>query len=209
MGGQHAKAREVIVMRGSRHRAGLQPLCLGRLILGRNELRRPCDRIEGMILASLLAALVIACIAAASLATRFYRSGQAEAARLRPALAVLSQPGPVTSRQPAATWATWRLPDGAEHSGTLTAATAPAIYDAPTGASVPVWLDHSGQPRLPPPGRGAMIFNALSAAITTTAGAAVVLAVCYSLCRMALDRHRLARWEAAWAAVGPRWTSRR
>jgi hypothetical protein len=54
-----------------------------------------------------------------------------------------------------------------------------------------------------------MIFNALSAAITTTAGAAVVLAVCYSLCRMALDRHRLARWEAAWAAVGPRWTSRR
>jgi hypothetical protein len=196
-------------MRSSGRRAGPQALRLGRLILGRNELRRPCDRIEGMVLASLLAAFAVACVAAASLATHFYRSGQAEAARLQPALAVLSQPGPVTSRQAATIRATWRLPDGAERSGTLTAATAPAIYDAPAGASVPVWLDRSGQPRLPPAGPGAMIFNALSAAVTTTAGAAVALVICYSVCRIALDRHRLARWEAAWAAVGPRWTSRR
>lgn len=196
-------------MTASGRRAGRQPLRLGRLILGRNELRRPSDRIEGVVLASLLLAFVVACIAAASLATRFYQAGQAEAARLRPALAVLAQPGPVTSHQTGAARATWRLPDGGERSGTLTPATAPAIYYAPAGASVPVWLDRSGRPQPPPPGRGAMISNALFAAITTAAGAAVALALFYSLCRVVLDRHRLARWEASWAAIGPRWTSRR
>jgi hypothetical protein len=41
------------------------------------------------------------------------------------------------------------------------------------------------------------------------AGATVVLILCYYLCRGLLDRHRLASWESTWAAVGPRWTSRR
>ena len=40
-------------------------------------------------------------------------------------------------------------------------------------------------------------------------GAALVLFLCYLLCRMVLDRHRLARWESAWVTVGPRWTTRR
>jgi len=54
-----------------------------------------------------------------------------------------------------------------------------------------------------------MIFSALLTGITDTAGAAVVLTLCYMFCRKVLDRHRLAGWESAWAAVGPRWTSRR
>jgi hypothetical protein len=54
-----------------------------------------------------------------------------------------------------------------------------------------------------------MIFSALLAGITATAGAAIVLILCYTFCRTILDRHRLAGWEAAWAAVGPRWTSHR
>jgi len=47
-----------------------------------------------------------------------------------------------------------------------------------------------------------MILNALLAAIATTAGAAIALAGRYLLCRIALDRHRLAAWESAWAATG-------
>ena len=54
-----------------------------------------------------------------------------------------------------------------------------------------------------------MIALALFAGITVTAGAALAVILCYLLCRMVLDRHRLARWESAWAAVGPQWTSRR
>jgi hypothetical protein len=54
-----------------------------------------------------------------------------------------------------------------------------------------------------------MIFSALLAGITATTGAAIVLILCYTFCRTILDRHRLAGWDAAWAAVGPRWTSHR
>jgi hypothetical protein len=74
---------------------------------------------------------------------------------------------------------------------------------------VTVWLGHSGQPLAPPLSWFDMIATALLASFVTIAGAAVVLILCYLLCRAALDRHRAARWESAWAAVGPRWTSRR
>ena len=71
-----------------------------------------------------------------------------------------------------------------------------------------IWLDRSGEPEVPPPGPGVVILTALFAGFSATAGAALVLGVCYRLCRTALDRHRFAGWESAWAAVGPRWTSR-
>jgi hypothetical protein len=196
-------------MRDSARRAVRRLLRLGRLLLGRNELRRPCDRIEGAVAFSLLAAFLTAAVVAACFAGRLDESEHAMATRLRPAVAVLSQPGPVAASQATAAEATWRLPDGTVRSGTLTTVTAPAIYYAPAGKSVPVWLDRSGEPVAPPPGPGDMIFSALFAGIAITAGAAVALILCYLLCRMALDRRRLARWEAAWAAVGPRWTSRR
>ena len=105
--------------------------------------------------------------------------------------------------------ARWRLPDGTQRSGTLTAAAAPAIYHARAGTSVRVWLDRSGEPLDPPLSPGDMVFNALFADSMITADAGAALILCYLLCRIALDRHRLARWESAWAAVGPRWTSRR
>ncbi len=134
---------------------------------------------------------------------------RAAAAHLRPAVAVLSQPASVARGQAAAAQARWRLPNGTERSGALTTVTVPAISYAPAGTSVRVWLDRFGEPVAPPPSPGDMIFNALFAGITATACSAVALILCYLLCRMVLDRHRLARWESAWAAVGPRWTSRR
>ena len=196
-------------MRGSVRRADRPMRRALRLLLGRNELRRPADRIEAAVIVCLVAAFLTAAVTAACLAGHLYRSGHTAAARLRPAVAVLTQPGPVATTPAAAAAARWRLPNGTERSGTLTMASAPAIYHAPTGTSVPVWLDGSGEPEAPPPSPSDVFFFALVAGLTTTAGAAVVLILCYLLCRMVLDRHRLARWESAWAAVGPRWTSRR
>lgn len=196
-------------MRTSARRAGRALRRLGRLLLGRNELRRPADRIEAAIVVALAAAFVTAAVAATSFAGHLYRSEHAEAARLRPTAAVLSQPGPLDPTSAAETGASWRLPNGTPRSGTLTEVTAPAIYGAPTGASVQIWLEPSGQPAAPPPSPVDMILTALLAAVTTSTGAAVVLILCYHLCRMLLDRHRLARWESAWAATGPQWTSRR
>lgn len=182
---------------------------LGRLLLGRNELRRPADRIEGIFVAFFAAAFLAAAVAAATFAGHLYRSEEAQAARLRPAAAVLSQPGPQSVTSAPEAGARWWLPNGARRSGTVTAVTAPGIYGAPAGASVRIWLDRSGQPVAAPPSPVDMILTALLAAITITAGAAVVLILCYHVCRLALDRYRLARWESAWAATGPRWTSRR
>jgi hypothetical protein len=193
-------------------RAGRPLPRLARLLAGRNELRRPSDRIEGAVLVALSAAFLTAAVMAALLAVHIYQSQRATAAGLRPAVAVLSQPGPVAGSavEPSAqAQARWRLPDGTERSGLLTTLTAPAIYDAPAGTSVQVWLDRSGRPQPPPPGQRDIILNALIAGISITAGAALLLILCYLLCRLALDRHRLARWGSAWTATGPRWTSSR
>jgi hypothetical protein len=199
---------KVMIMRGPARRARLRLLRLGRLLLGRNKLRRSCDRIEGAVIVLLLAAFVTASVLAASFAGHIYRSEHAAVARLRPAVAVLSRPGAAGSQTTAAA-ATWLLPDGAERSGMLTSVTAPAIYDAPAESSVKIRLDHSGQPVAPPPSWYDIIATALLASVVTIAGAATVLILCYVLCREALDRYRAARWDSAWAAVGPQWTSRR
>ena len=45
--------------------------------------------------------------------------------------------------------------------------------------------------------------------ISAACGAGIALIVCYWLCRLVLDRRRLAAWESAWALTGPRWTTRR
>jgi hypothetical protein len=194
-------------MRGSALRAGRPLRRLFRLLFRRNELRRPADRAERAVVVALAAAFLAAAVASVCFAWHLYQSEHTAAARMRPVVAILSQPGPVTAVSMSAV-ARWRLANGTERSGLLTTVTAPAINNAPPGASVRVWLDRSGQPHAPPPSPGVVILTALFAGFGATAGAAVVLGLCYRLCRTALDRHRLARWESAWAAIGPRWTSR-
>jgi len=59
-----------------------------------------------------------------------------------------------------------------------------------------------------PGGQVAMIINALAASAQVAGAAGVTLLVCYGLCRLVLDRRRLAAWESAWSLTGPRWTTR-
>ena len=100
------------------------------------------------------------------------------------------------------------LAGGQERSGELTSVTAPGIASAGMGARVPVWLNRHGQPAVPPPGQALLIFDAVLLAAAAAAGAAAGLLTIYGLCRLALDRRRLAAWESAWTLTGPRWTSR-
>lgn len=104
--------------------------------------------------------------------------------------------------------ARWSIPGGQERSGVLTSVTAPGIASAGMGARVPVWLNRHGQPAVPPPGQALLIFDAVLLAAAAAAGAAAGLLTIYGLCRLALDRRRLAAWESAWTLTGPRWTSR-
>jgi len=65
---------EVKVMRGSAHRAGHPLRRLRRLLLGRNELRRPADRIEAAVIAGLVAAFLTVAVAAMCFAGHLYQS---------------------------------------------------------------------------------------------------------------------------------------
>jgi hypothetical protein len=63
-----------MAMAGSARRAGRPLPRLGRLVLSRNELRRPSDRIEAAIIMSLAAAFLTAVVAAACFAGHLYQS---------------------------------------------------------------------------------------------------------------------------------------
>jgi hypothetical protein len=200
------------VVRSNPHRAGGLPLRMARLFLRRNELRRRSERVEAAVVAGLLAAFVVATIVSGFLAAHVYRSEQTAAAGLRPTVAVISPISAPTEteilNQPAAVRATWRLSDGTQRSGLLTASVVPGIYRQPPGASVRVWLNRSGVPEPAPPGAAGMIVGAAMAGLAVDGVAAAVLAGAYLLCLRGLERYRLANWSAAWAVTGPQWTSR-
>src|ERR1700730_5109558 len=184
---------------------------LVRWLAGRNALRRPVDRIEGALLVALSAAFLVAMTVASILAAHTYQSQRAASAGLRPALAVLihagSPYGSVTRCGQAE--ARWRDPGGGKQAGVLTTVTTPGITGTAAGARITVWLDRSGEPVAPPAGHVAMIVNALAVGAAAAGGAGIALVMSYALCRLALDRRRLAAWESAWSLTGPQWTSRR
>lgn len=102
---------------------------LARLLISRNELRRTSDRIEGAVVVTLLASFLAAVVVTSLLGAQTYQSERASAAaRLRPAVAVLSQNGPgnILAGYGQAR-ARWRAPDGRQRSGMLTTDTAPGI----------------------------------------------------------------------------------
>ena len=129
---------------------------LARLLIGRNRLRRPADRIEGAVVVLLLAAFLAAVAAAPIFGAAIYHSQRAATARLRPAVAVLSENGPydggVTGDGQVV--AHWRAPDGQQVSGPLTTETAPGIWGTRAGTRVLIWVTRSGGgwPRGSPPG---------------------------------------------------------
>jgi hypothetical protein len=184
---------------------------LARLLIGRNRLRRPSDRIEGVVVLLLSAAFLAAVAAAPVLGEAIYHSQRAATTSLRPAMAVLAQNGPydggVTGDGQAV--ARWPSPGGGQRAGLLTTQTAPGIWGAAAGTRVRIWLTAAGEPAAPPPGATVVLFTAIVIAISAACGAGIALILCYWLFRLVLDRRRLAAWESAWNLIGPRWTSRR
>jgi hypothetical protein len=181
---------------------------LARLLVSRNPLRRPSDRIEGVVLIAVLAGLLAAAAAGLVLGGHVYRQQRAGQARLHPVTAVLSQNGPGDSLDGfGQARARWRAPDGRQRAGLLNTVTAPGIWNAPAGTRVRVWVTRSGAPATPPNDLEALALAALAAA-GVAGGGGVVLIIWYWLCRLVLDRQRLRAWESAWAATGPRWTRR-
>jgi hypothetical protein len=179
---------------------------LVRLVVGRNQLRRPYDRVEGAVLVALAAAFLAAVVGASILGAHLYQSHLASAARLRHVAGVLRQQGPAVNNLAPVGQARvrWPIPGGQERSGVLTSVIAPGISSAAVGARVSVWLNRQGQPAVPPPGQALMIFGAVVLAAAAAVGAAAGLLTIYGFCRLALDWRRLAAWDSAWTLTGPR-----
>jgi hypothetical protein len=188
-------------------RTAASPLRRLARLLRPNALRRPSDRAEYALVALLLAAFLAAVAAAPFLGARIDQSQSAAAEHLHPVVAVLTGGGPNGNGLAGNGWATarWRASDGRQITGTLTTLTAPTIWNAAPGSQIQIWLTSSGAPAIPPPGPGMVLFTTVSIVMLT----GVALVICYWLCRLILDRQRLAAWESAWARIGPRWTTRR
>jgi hypothetical protein len=179
----------------------------------RNPLRRGSDRAETVVVAVLLAAFLAAAPFAAQAAGHWAaasatRQAQAQRASLTQVTATLVRQAPVWSGYGSGTGATttarWRAPDGQARSGEVF-----ATADALTDGTVRIWVDHSGQLANPPLTRDQVAGRTQLAAGSAVAGLAMMLAAAGWLARRALDRRRLAGWDAEWLANGPRWSPRR
>lgn len=183
-----------------------------------NPLRRASDRAEAWIRVGLLAVYLIAGPMAAHAAAGWvHRSGAPEraagAARVHAVKAVLLQPAPAihagAAPDPAGqVWvpARWASPGVPAGSGEVL-----APRGSPAGSEVTVWLTASGQVTSPPD-RGRSAGETVPAVPIGMIGLVVVglaLLAVLRLIQRFLNWRRMAAWEAAWSAIGPRWTGRR
>jgi hypothetical protein len=184
-----------------------------RLGLDNNPLRRRTDRLQACLGASLLLAFLIGApllsIAAARWAGHVGTTEQRAQRASHEVTAVLlhGTPAPVlfASGLQVGAWvpARWTAPDGQARTGEI------EVSDGlGAGAKVPIWVTTAGEPTSPPLTGRAVTARVVLAAAVAPVLLAAALACLAAIGRWVFDRRRLARWDAAWATVGPRWTKR-
>jgi len=177
-----------------------------------NPLRRGSDRAEAWIRAALLVIFLTAGPMAALAAGQWTahaagggtgaQSHAVQAVLLRPATRPAGLAGAVRDAE-VLVKARWPSAGGSVRTGDV-----PAPAGAPAGTAVTVWVNASGQvTAAPQPGDAADA--AVLAAVMTLAVMALVLLIALRLIQRLLDWRRMVAWEAAWRAIGPRWTGRR
>ena len=170
----------------------------------RNPLRRGCDRVEAAILAGLVAAFVLGGPLAALAAGRWayesaLRAEHADQAARHQVAAILLT---TAEAWPLATaHARWTAPDGAWRSGWV-----PAPPGAPAGTRVRVWVDAAWRPAEPPLRHAQVEGRAVMAATAAITALAMLLGGAGFFARRVADQRRLAAWDAAWRAAGPKWS---
>ena len=97
----------------------------------------------------------------------------------------------------------WTAPDGKFRAGEVPVSAAVTV-----GQTIRLWVNAAGTPTDPPPSLGLVVLDeSETAALAVIALGGVLLGLACAG-RWILDRRRLARWDAGWAAVGPQWTRR-
>lgn len=178
-----------------------------------NPLRRRVDRIESATM-TLLAVAFLALAPFASLVAmgQVHANGLRELAAeqgWRPATATLAEnarDGVIQSSggtSVALVAARWRAPDGALRTGEVTTS-----LNAKAGQHVRIWLTSAGALTHPPLTKAELGQRATITALLTTSGVAVLVVITAGFVRLAANRRRMAGWDSAWAAAGPRWSKR-
>ncbi|MFI6923035.1 hypothetical protein ACIBIZ_24035 [Nonomuraea spiralis] len=175
----------------------------------RNPLRRRSDRLEsaGLVVAVLL---VLISVWPAVLAGRITYEGGLRNARVGPGFrqqvtaTLLREPRSVRAAfgESAASTvpARWTTPAGVVRTGRISA---PAGTRA--GQSVPLWIDHEGDPTTPPPSRTDIVLRGVGMALFTLLLAMLLVAGLLAALLRLLDRRRYAEWDAAWIRADDRW----
>ena len=176
----------------------------------RNPLRRGSDRAETAVLGVLLAAfLASAPFAAHATGNWTYAASAREAQAQQAAFHRV----PATLLQAATPWglseggaeaqARWKAPDGQVRTGEVFVG-----FVAPAGSTVTVWVNQSGQLTNSPLQYSQAKGRTVIAQVLTVTTLAVMLIIVGRASRWALDRRRLAAWDAEWLATERRWSSR-
>jgi hypothetical protein len=190
---------------------------LGRFVRGRrldrNPLRRPSDRAESAVLIVLVIAFIAAAPFAALACGEWVHAAAHQvqatqrASRYQVPAVVLrvpqgSQASGFAAPAPEAR-ARWTAPDGKVISDEV-----PVLAATAAGTVVRVWITRDGQLTDAPLQDTQVAGQADFAATTGVVALAATLAVTGALARRALDKRRIAAWDADWRATGRRWTRR-
>jgi hypothetical protein len=186
---------------------------LGRFLRGRrpdrNPLRRSSDRVETAVLALLVIAFLVGAPFAALASGSFVLAKAHEAQRTEqassyqvPARVLKLDTQGTTYGDPLAQ-ARWTAKDGKVITGEIA-----VPLGAMVGSTQWVWITANGQITDPPLQDSQVTGQAYFAEVFTVFTLGVLLAITGLVARWALDRRRMAAWDAEWRAAGPRWTTR-
>jgi len=184
---------------------------LGRLAHGlwldRNPLRRRSDRAETAMLGVLLTGAPVAAHAAGSWTyATSAREAQAQQAARHQVPATLLQSATLSSISGggAEAQARWKAPDGQMRTGQIF-----VTNGGPAGSTVMVWVNQAGQLTGAPLQHSQVTGRAVMARVLAVAALAVTLIIVGWAAHWALERRRLAAWDAEWLTTEPRWSPRR
>jgi hypothetical protein len=180
------------------------------LRLDRNPLRRRSDRAETAVLGVLVAVFLVGAPFAAHAAGSWTyatsaREAQAQQAALHQVPATLLQAAtPWSISEGGAAQARWKAPDGQVRTGQIFVTSV-----APAGSTVMVWVNQAGQFADSPLQYSQVTGRTVMARVLAVAALAVTLIIVGWAAHWALERRRLAAWDAEWLTTEPRWSPRR
>lgn len=174
---------------------------------GRSPLRRRWDRAEAAILGGLLAVFVIGGTLAALIGGRWaydaalrVRHDELAASHRVPAVLLTT-----ASQQPSGYYASakawWRTPDGARHTGEVS-----ALQGTAAGTTVKVWVTADGRLTGPPLQPMQVQGQGVLAGVLAVMAVALVLSGAGLAVHSAAERRRMSAWDDEWRAIGPKWS---